>query len=62
MKIVPDLDVKNWVRHAYAFAAAVMLYKIFRHAIKNQKNIEHIKQILEKYFLMQIGLGYFKYF
>ena len=50
MKIVLDLDVKKWVRHDYAFAPAVMLYKIFRHAIKKPKNIEHIKQIFEKYF------------
>ena len=66
-KINLDLDVKKWIRHANASTDAVMFYKILRHAIKNQIKdcwflIEHIKQIFLKYFLMKIGLGYFKYF
>ena len=44
LKIDQDLDIKKWIRHVDASTAAVMFYKIFRHAIKKPK-FEHIKQI-----------------
>ena len=44
LKINQDLEFKKWIRHVYVSTAAVMFYKIFRHAIKKPK-FEHIKQI-----------------
>ena len=44
LDIYSDLDVKMWIRHVDVSTAAVMYYKIFRHAIKKPK-FEHIKQI-----------------
>ena len=49
LDIYNDLDVKMWIRHVDISTAAVMFYKIFRHAIKKPKmnlhKFEHIKQI-----------------